>query len=242
MVWPRVDKYHSHCHRCNIVFRDAQLTNGYCSECIMAEKEDNISIAKRSESKVVTKAATKLLSSLKEKGKDGQVMPVLMNTFFNELGGPDGVAKIMVEEFQKTRGINLSPDEAEVYEPNLTLRMHWIELISRIQGKVDVDKQLSVADLQEEDLESILSNIAIKVLLEDQAMQDVVISQAIADESVRKKLFYSCIRADSRLANEILSKGGLILEPSTTRPEEKSESKNIAVEEDYDPAANEYKE
>lgn len=240
MVWPRVDKYHSHCHRCNVVFRDAQLTNGYCSECIMAEKEDNVSIANRSENKVATKAATKLLSSLKEKGKDGQVMPVLMNAFFNRLGGVEAVGDIMGDEFLKTLGKGLSPDEAEVYEPNFNLRMHWFDVMARHQSKVDSDKQLDVGSLEESDLEAILTNVALKSFRDDPSLQLAVITQAVSDADIRRQIFDACIRADGSLVTEILQSGGKIVDAISV--ETKSETKNIAVEEDhYDPTQDEYR-
>lgn len=206
----------------------------------MAEKEDNVSIANRSENKVATKAATKLLSSLKEKGKDGQVMPVLMNAFFNRLGGVEAVGDIMGDEFLKTLGKGLSPDEAEVYEPNFNLRMHWFDVMARHQSKVDSDKQLDVGSLEESDLEAILTNVALKSFRDDPTLQLAVITQAVSDSDIRRQIFEACIRADGSLVTEILQSGGKIVDAVSV--ETKSETKNIAVEEDhYDPTQDEYR-
>lgn len=247
VVWPRADKHHSHCYRCNIVFRDAQLKSGFCGDCLVQEQQENRKIASRSESKVVTKAATKLLSSLKEKGKDGQVMPVLMSTFFTELGGADEVAKIMAKEFKKTLGEGLNEAEEEVYAPNFNLRKDWFDLIARVQSKADVDKQLDVGSLEESDLEAILSNVALKAFNEDSSLQLAVITQAISNAELRRQIFEACIRADSSLATEILQKGGQILDAVSFS--KKPELENITAEEDqgaeedsYDPAADEYRE
>lgn len=246
MVWPRVDKQHSHCYRCNGVFRDAQLKSGFCAECLVAEQKENVSIAARSESKVVTKAATKLLSSLKEKGKDGQVMPVVMNRFFSALGGPEAYADLMATDFQKARGIGLTPAEEETYTPSMNLVKDWYDLIARVQKQADTDKQLDVGSLEESDLEAILSNVALKAFNDDPSLQLAVISQATSNAAIRRQIFEACIRADSSLVTEILQKGGMILDAISVS--EKSEPENKAVEEEieevfhYDPSEDEYRE
>lgn len=242
VVWPRADKHHSHCYRCNIVFRDAQLKSGFCGDCLVQEQQENRKIASRSESKVVTKAATKLLSSLKEKGKDGQVMPVVMNEFFNALGGTEKFAQRMAEEFEKAHGIGLNEDEQEVYVPSHQLRLHWFDLISRVQKQVDTDRSLDVGSLEESDLEAILSNVALKAFNEDSSLQLAVISQAVSNAELRRQIFEACIRADSSLVTEILQKGGQILDAVSfsTKPE----PENITAEEEdnYNPADDEYRE
>lgn len=222
------------------------MRSGFCGECLVAEKEENRSIAARSESKVVAKAATKLLSELKNKGKDGQVMPVVMSTFFQELGGADAVAKVMAQEFNKTLGIGLSPDEEEVYAPNFYLRKDWIDLISRIQSKADVDKQLSVGDLEEADLEAILTNVALKAFKDDQSLQLAVITQAVSNADLRKQIFNACIRADNSLVTEILENGGKIIDAlSVSKGPEKEkfdlDNTTGGDVDSYDPTADEYK-
>jgi hypothetical protein len=220
------------------------MRSGFCGECLVAEKSENKAIASRSESKAVTKAATKLLSELKNKGKDGQVMPVVMSTFFSELGGAESVAKIMAQEFNKTLGIGLSPDEEEVYTPNFYLRKDWIDLISRVQSKADVDKQLSVGDLEEADLEAILTNVSLKAFRDDPTLQSAVIAQAVSNADLRRKIFEACIRADSSLVTEILETGGKIIDAVAVSETTKSDFQNKTVSEhdSYDPAADEYKE
>lgn len=208
----------------------------------MAEKEENSSITARSNSKVVTKAATKLLSSLKEKGKDGQVMPVVMNRFFSALGGPEAYADLMATDFQKARGIGLTPTEEETYIPSMSLIKDWYDLVARVQKQADSDKQLDVGSLEESDLESILTNVALKAVKEDTSLQMAVITQAIANEVLRKQIFEACIRADSSLVNDILQAGGKLFDAPVLT---KSEPENITVEEDteeYNPHADEYRE
>lgn len=240
-MWPRVDKQHSHCYRCNTVFRDAQLKSGFCAECLVAEKEENTSITARSNSKVVTKAATKLLSSLKEKGKDGQVMPVVMNRFFSALGGPEAYADLMATDFQKARGIGLTPTEEETYIPSMSLIKDWYDLVARVQKQADSDKQLDVGSLEESDLESILTNVALKAVKEDASLQMAIVTQALADADTRKRIFYACLKADGSLVNEILQSGGRVVDAVSFST--KSESENITTEEDfYDPHQDEYRE
>ena len=208
----------------------------------MAEQEENRKIASRAESKVVTKAATKLLSSLKEKGKDGQVMPVVMNEFFNALGGTEKFAQRMATEFEKAHGIGLSEDEQEVYVPSHSLRMQWFDLVARVQKQVDSDRSLDVGSLEESDLEAILSNVALKAFNEDASLQIAVISQAVSNAVIRRQIFEACIQADSTLVTEILQKGGMILDAVSVSS--KSSTENITAEEEdnYDPSADEYKE
>jgi len=242
MVWPKVDKQHSHCMTCGFVFRNAELTSGLCRDCIMDHNDQAKGIITRSESRVRTRAATKLLAALKDKGKDGQAMPMVMSSFFAEVGGHEGFAKLMHEEFQKALGNGLSIEEKEFYEPSLNLRKDWFDLISRHAKAADADKQLDVGSLDEADLESILANIALKAFSEDPALQTAVIAQAVSDRGIRRKVFLACIKADPSLVTEILEKGGVIIDAEYSEIEKFPEENNTGEDTEYDPKADEYTE
>lgn len=242
MAWPKVDDYHSHCEHCGFVFRNSELNFGLCKDCIVEHNNTAANVTVRAESRIKTRAATKLLSALKDKGKDGQSMPMVMSAFFSEVGGHEEFAKIMHSEFKKAMGEGLSLAEQEFYEPSLHLRKDWFDLIARHAKAADADKQLDVGSLDESDLESILSSIALKAFHEDASIQTAVIAQAVCDPAVRRRVFQACIQAEPKLATEILENGGLIID-STSSPIEKFENENKEGEsEEWDPASEEFRD
>lgn len=243
MGWPRVDNEHSHCEQCNFVYRNIELTNGFCEDCIAELNQVSHDVTVRAESRVRARAATKLLSALKDKGKDGQSMPVVMSAFFSEIGGHEQFAKIMTQEFKKALGEGLSLEEQEFYEPSLHLRKDWFDLIARHAKAADSDKQLDVGSLDEADLESILANIALKAFQEDESLQTAVIAQAVFDPDMRRKVWKACMEADPSLVTEILENGGMIVDGIVAGNKEKlSLENNLQEEDDYDPSDDEYKD
>ena len=208
----------------------------------MEHNKTAASIATRADSRIKTKAATKLLAALKDKGKDGQSMPMVMSAFFNEIGGHEEFAKIMHSEFKKALGDGLTLAEKEFYEPSLNLRKDWFDLIARHAKAADADKQLDVGSLDESDLESILSSIALKAFHEDASLQTAVIAQAISDPGVRRKVFQACIQSDPRLVTEILENGGLIIDAESSPAEKLAIENTTGESEEWDPEAEEYKE
>jgi hypothetical protein len=242
MVWPKVDDWHSHCSMCGFVFRNPELTRGLCKDCIVEHNEKANAVSIRAESRIKTRAATKLLAALKDKGKDGQSMPMVMSAFFQEIGGHDEFGKLMHTEFKKAMGHGLSVEEKEFYEPSLSLRKDWFDLVARHAKAADSDKQLDVGALDEADLESILSSIALRAFQEDLSLQTAVIAQAVFNQETRRTVFEACLKADPSLVTEILENGGLIIDAESSEVE-KLPLENKEVEgEDYDPAADEYKD
>lgn len=207
----------------------------------MEHNETARAVTVRAESRVKTRAATKLLAALKDKGKDGQSMPMVMSAFFSEIGGHDEFGKLMHTEFKKAMGVGLSVEEKEFYEPSLSLRKDWFDLVARHAKAADSDKSLDVGSLDEADLESILSSIALKAFQEDISLQTAVIAQAIFNRETRRKVFNACIQADPSLATEILENGGRIIDAESVEIE-KLEMENNTGDSDYDPTEEEYKE
>jgi hypothetical protein len=242
MNWPKVDAVHSHCEQCGFVFRNIELTKGLCVDCIAEANQVNHDVTIRAEGRVRARAATKLLAALKDKGKDGQSMPMVMSAFFSEVGGHEAFAKLMTQEFKKALGEGLSLEEQEFYEPSLNLRKDWFDLIARHAKAADSDKQLDVGSLDEADLESILANIALKAFQEDESLQTAVIAQAVFNKETRRKVWQACIQADPSLVTEILENGGMIIDAVAAEKEKLPFENKEQEEDDYNPEDEEYKD
>lgn len=184
-----------------------------------------------------TKAAAQLLSTLQSQGKTGASMPVVIDTFFEGIGGQAAFGKLMTEDFRKVRGEGLSPEELEHFKPSPKLVLQWYELISRHAGKVDENKSLDVSSLDEAALESILADLGRTQMQSDPSLRRSVLYTAIKeDKEFRRLAFEEAIKEDPSLVDELLRQNGIeTLDGSVG----KLESGNN-VEEAYDPSKDEY--
>lgn len=250
MNWPKVDDQHRHCERCNVVFRNVQLVSGYCKECLVSEAKEDKKILAKSQNKVVISAAAQVLARIKERGKDGASTPKVFNAFWSKLAESDGTGKsgqdvfgeVMAEQFNKAMGVGMTLEEQELFEASPTLRLHWFDMLNRHSRAVDDGKELDVSSLEDSELEGILIKLANKALLEDKSVQESVLSMAMQDETLRRKCFLMCLKADPRLGIEVLENNGMIVEAEAVE-EKIFEQDNSVVEDDaYDPSEDEYKE
>lgn len=240
--WPKVDRDHSHCHGCNVVFRNAQLTYGFCAECVVEENKNNRAVKNRAEAKAVAKASTQFLAAMRDQGKTGASMPRILGRFIERCGGEEGLADKMYTQFEIAMG-----EPGEDGEPSegasLSLRKDWFDLINRHTAKTDENKSLDVGSLEEADLEAILSNLALKALQEDASIRSAVIAQAVFNEDQRREMFNACLRADPKLVTEILESNGRIIDSVATEKNDDQGYIEVEDEDDsYDPSEDEYKD
>lgn len=239
--WPKVDRDHSHCHGCNVVFRNAQLTYGFCTECAVNENVNNRAIKTRAENKAVAKASTQFLAAMKDQGKTGASMPRILGRFIERCGGEEGLADIMGEQFDLAMG-KPGPDGEPTEGGSLSLRKDWFDLLLRHQSKTDEHKTLDVGSLEEADLEAILSSLALKALQEDPTIRSAVIAQAVFVEEQRREMFLACIKADPKLVVEILESNGRIIDAERKNGDEGNIDVEEEIDDDYDPSEDEYKD
>lgn len=245
-AWQRVDKNYSHCAECMKVFRNIMLTDGVCDNCFGIVEERSIRAIRRMESKVVskaTKASAEFLASMKEQGKDGKSMPRILDSLWKVLqepglSGEEAFGRQLGEEYNKSRGIGLSPDEAANYEPSQKLRQGWFELILRYSQKVDEGKSLDIGSLDESELEAILTDVAIKAATTDNNIAEKVVSAYIEkDRKRRESFFMDMCEAYPELENKVLEKHGIV---TIEAQEETQAIPHQEDEEDYDPEAEAY--
>lgn len=237
MSWRKVDGVHSHCAKCAHVFRNIELTKGFCLTCRMSENSESLSKTEQALSRVsskATKAATQFLSAMQSQGKSGASTPKIMARFLEGVGGEEGLGDMVVGEFKKAHGIGVTPEEAKRWgDTSPKLRMQWHELILRVMTKSDEGKVLDIGSLEEGDLESILANVGRKSLQEDPELRRSVLWAAIKDDKVFRRLaFYEIARQDKSLVDEFLREGGIITLDTTPETTEDTQ--------EYDPTSDEY--
>lgn len=241
-AWQKIDDSHSHCAECSGVYRTAQLDEGLCSDCSPVVKARANKVVARAGEKTTNramKASAQLLASIREQGKTGKSMPMVMDTFLAEMGGEGGYAKRLATEFKKAHGEGLSSAELETFEYSSATTLKWFELINRSMLATDSGKDMDIGSLEESDLEAIVAKIARRAVLEDVELRRLALMNAIdSDKEFRMVAFEAIMKADPSLENGILAKNGVItVEAAKIKAAECNKE-----EDDYDPTKDEWQE
>lgn len=177
-----------------------------------------------------TQAAAKLLSLIKAQGKTGARTEPILGKFFEALGGEEQYAEMMADDFKLARGEGLSQEDLEAWGYSPKLVAQWHEIIMRYTDRSDQNKTLSVDGLEEAELESILSGLGQRMVLEDKALQQTVVRACLSDAAFRQEVFYEIVRSDSKLVDKLLQSGGII-----TLEEKKDPSATLSSQQEFDP-------
>lgn len=231
--WQKIDDEHAHCAECSGVFRIAQLNSGLCDECVpeLAKKAEKIltRAAEKTTGRAI-KASAQLLASIKEQGKTGKAMPVVMDSFIKALGGEAAYGERFATEFKKAHGEGLSAAEMETWEYSPHTVHKWYELANRSLLSTDSGKDLDIGSLEESDLEAIVAGIGRKAVLEDRDIRRLALMNAIEqDAEFRRFAFNSILKADPELETDWLASHGVRTIPAKNY----AEIDNKEVEEEY---------
>lgn len=211
--WQKIDDEHSHCAECSGVFRTVQLNDGVCDECTPMVSKKNEKVLSRSVERTTgraVKASAQLLASIREQGKTGKTMPVVMDAFIKALGGEAAYGERFALEFKKAHGEGLSAAEQETWEYHPSIVHKWYELANRSLLSTDSGKDLDIGSLEESDLESIVARIAQKAVLEDRDIRRLALINAIEqDAEFRRFALHHIVKSDPQLEEEFLANLGI---------------------------------
>jgi hypothetical protein len=183
------------------------------------------------------KASAQLLASIKDQGKTGKSMPVVMDSFIKALGGEAAFGERFATEFKKAHGEGLSAAEMETWEYSPHTVHKWYELANRSLLATDTGKDLDIGSLEESELESIVASIGRKAVLEDRDIRRLALMNAIeSDAEFRKYAFESILKADPQLETEWLASHGV----RTIAAKNFEPVANKDIEDDYNPESEEY--
>lgn len=240
--WQKIDEEHAHCSECSGVFRIAQLNDGMCDECVPEKIAKSEKVLARASERVTgraVKASAQLLASIKEQGKTGKSMPVVMDAFIKALGGEAAYGERFAVEFKKAHGEGLSAAEQETWEYHPNTVHKWYELANRSLLSTDSGKDLDIGSLEESDLEAIVAGIGRKAVLEDRDIRRLALMNAIEqDAEFRKYAFDAILKADPVLETEWLASHGVRTVPAKNF----EEVANKEIEEEYNPESEEYRD
>lgn len=240
--WQKIDDSHAHCAECSGVFRTAQLDDGLCSECspaMLAKAKKVVARAGEKTTGRAMKASAQLLASIKEQGKSGKSMPIVMDTFLRSMGGESGYAERLATEFKKAGGEGLSDYELETFEYSSATVLKWFELINRSMLATDSGKDMDIGSLEESDLEAIVAKIARRAVLEDVELRRLALLNAIdSDKEFRMVAFEAIVKADPSLEHAILARNGVI----TVEGSKITHDDDNKEEDEYDPTQDEWQE
>lgn len=160
-----------------------------------------------SETKAIEKAARKFMTAMKGLSSDSAVMPKVIESFMSGIGGPEKLGDMLLDDFQRTRGVGLTEEQALNFEyKDAVIQKYYQMIMSQLQAGDD-KKNIDASGLTDEDLMATLSSIAIE--------------QVKSSKEFRSLLIEKAIESDPLIVKEIMELGGAkVLEAQPSEPED----------------------
>lgn len=149
------------CSGCGRLTKKSDLNGGNCALCNKNAIEQASSAMQRADEHALANVSRTLLGHIAKAGKGEPVMPAVLESAMNRLGGPSAVGEIIGEQILIATGKDKSLLPAgAVWKYNSQVAFKWAELLARVGDRVDDRESLDVASLSQEDLVSNLKALA----------------------------------------------------------------------------------
>ena len=166
----------SHCYECRRVFPNSRLSGGYCQECHEIRRTRIARELEMSDRRQTAQFSRELLSRIKKVGSDQQVLDQVFSKFTELIGGPDGLALKLKQDFDKVRGDNLTAKEEMMFERKDSVIVKYWQLILSLQEKLDDRNNVDASGLTDEDLQATLAQLAAQMIRTDPEFRTQVLS------------------------------------------------------------------
>lgn len=168
------------CHTCPKLLPEVEAVHGrWCRECFPREKRLADKEIIKAQQKALTKASTKLATALSKCADTAAVSPRIFEAFYDAIGGVDEYGRMLAKDFQKARGVGLTPEEQEDYAFNSSTLARWHDILLRFRMKEDERTTTDISSVSPEDLEAIVRQVSLDMILECDDIREAVISAAV---------------------------------------------------------------
>lgn len=167
------------CELCDKVLPESKLNSAaQCRDCAARRGRKTQKEALRAQQRAVQKATHKLATALSKAKDTAAVTPSILESFFENVGGPQSFGKKLAEDFMMSRGEGLTPEQLEGWSYNAQTMARWYDIIMKIQGKEDERNTTDISSISEEDLEATVKQVAGEMLLNDPDIRVAVLKVA----------------------------------------------------------------
>lgn len=175
-----------------------------CKECYQAYCERQEAVADKKAIVQACRSVTTALASAK-RDKDPAALPEIINAFLKGVGGVENVGQILMEDFNRLRGVGLTEEELMKHQfKEGTIQRYWQMLLRGINSR---DQQVATVDLQgftDAELKAVLLPLAAELLLEDPQFRVSVIVEAVS--------------RDPSILDELLRERGKVVDSTVASP------------------------
>lgn len=172
----RVTSTASHCNQCRRIYPNRVLRSGYCPTCVEMRRELIQRELSMSDQRQAAQFSRELITRIKKAGSDQQVLDQVFAKFTELIGGANGLAEKLKEDFDKVRGENLSPKEQALFERKDSVIVKYWQMILSLQEKLDDRNNVDATGLTDDDLKATLAQLAAQMMREDPDFRMQVIS------------------------------------------------------------------
>jgi hypothetical protein len=133
--------------------------------------------ARMADNRAIAEASRSLIKHLKRVGDGNAIVPAVLQSFYRKLGDGDAASGInkmgecLLEDFNKSRGDDLSDKEREIFERKDGVIQKYYQMLLDTSRRDDETKNIDVSGLTDEDLTATVIDTCLKIMLEDEVLQ-----------------------------------------------------------------------
>lgn len=149
-----------------------------CGDFALSRREDCM---EKADNKALADLSRRLLSDIKA-AKGEATTPQILHSALEELGGVEGVGKLVARGYKRASG-DLTPQElAKGMKANANLEHKYADLITRISIKNDERESTDISNLSDEDLRNTLIALARELVVEHAEFRRLVVMEGIRSQ------------------------------------------------------------
>jgi len=196
-----------------------------CHKCVEAHQQRERAM---SDKRTVVQACRDLTTALAsaKRDKEPAALPAIVNSFVTNLGGVDELGKMLVEDFNRLRGVGLDEEETKNFQiKEGVLQRFWQMVLRGIKSR---DELVSVVDLEgftDDELKAVLIPLAAEMMQ--------------SDKEFRATIFRDVVLHDPQMLEELLAEKSKVVTVEAVKPPAPAKAKRIKLDatEDVDPAS-----
>jgi len=178
-----VGNKHGFCLYCRSIkpVQEFAVNNSACTPCARINRKRAEQVSNQ---RAIAKAAKDLSRALSESkhARDAADMPTIINRFKEKLGGAEGVADMLVDDFRTARGDNIPP-EADFRRNETLVQKYHTMFLRAIQAKDDaLANAADLSHLDEEDLKATLVGLARELIETDDELRAQLVTEVLSSD------------------------------------------------------------
>lgn len=176
-----------YCPRCKRIFdpEKENYSKNFCGECEgywKSKRKQELKAEKELKDRKAIAKACREISRQMAATKDSQIMPAVIARLQDKLGGPQGLADLLLDDFNRARGEGLTEDEFLDFKYSPAVIQKYHQMLIRMYEHHDDTRATDLSSMADEDLQAVLIGLAMQLVREDKNFRREVALEALKED------------------------------------------------------------